>query len=69
MPAVYELAPDVRVYSLVKEETSHLVVRNGRSLLIDCHSAQMRRWLACCGLPAPLRLAFEQALKFLTTAA
>ena len=50
---VCELATDLRVYSLVGEATSHLVVRNGRGLLIDCHSAQFARWLARCGLPIP----------------
>jgi len=47
------LAQDVNVYSLVGSATSHLVVRDGRSLLIDCHSAQLDRWLACRGLPQP----------------
>jgi hypothetical protein len=41
MKTIFELAPDVSVYSLVGKAASHLVVRNGRSLLIDCHSAQM----------------------------
>ena len=50
---VYELAPEVRIHSLVGEAASHLVVRNGRSLLIDCHSPQMGRWLARSGLPGP----------------
>ncbi|MEI7881023.1 MAG: MBL fold metallo-hydrolase [bacterium] len=53
MRIVFELAPDVRIYSLAGEATSHLVVRNGRSLLIDCHSAQMGRWISRRGLPAP----------------
>jgi len=53
MRMVSELAPDLRVYSLVGEAASHLVVRNGRCLLIDCHSSQMDRWLARRGLPAP----------------
>ena len=50
---VFELAPDVRIYSLAGEATSHLIVYQGRSLLIDCHSAQMGRWLARRGLPVP----------------
>ncbi|MEI6788202.1 MAG: MBL fold metallo-hydrolase [bacterium] len=53
MKTEFELASDVRIYSLVGEASSHLVVRNGRSLLIDCQSAQMGRWLARCGLPVP----------------
>lgn len=53
MSTAIELAPDVRIYSLVGEATSHLVVRNGRSLLIDCHSAQMGRWIGRRGLPVP----------------
>ena len=53
MQTMCELAPDVRVYSLVGEAASHLVVRKGRGLLLDCHTAQMRRWLARRGLPAP----------------
>lgn len=53
MSMVFELVPNVRVFSLLGEATSHLVVRNGRSLLIDCHSAQMARWLGRRGLPSP----------------
>jgi glyoxylase-like metal-dependent hydrolase (beta-lactamase superfamily II) len=53
MPVFNELAPDVHVYSLVGESASHLVVRKGRSLLIDCHSPQLGRWLERRGLPAP----------------
>jgi glyoxylase-like metal-dependent hydrolase (beta-lactamase superfamily II) len=53
MSRVFELAPEVSVYSLVGEASSHLVVRNGRSLLIDCHTTQMGRWLARRGLPIP----------------
>jgi len=53
LQTVCELATDLRVYSLVGETTSHLVFRNGRGLLIDCHSAQFARWLARCGLPVP----------------
>lgn len=41
MQTACELAPDVRIYSLVDEATSHLIVHNGRGLLIDCHSDQM----------------------------
>ncbi len=53
MQTDYELAPDLRVYSLVGEASSHLVIRHGQSLLIDCHSPEMGRWLARRGLPAP----------------
>jgi glyoxylase-like metal-dependent hydrolase (beta-lactamase superfamily II) len=53
MKTVFELAPDVHVYSLVGVATSHLIVYQGRSLLIDCHSAQMGRWLARRGHPVP----------------
>lgn len=53
MQTVHDLAPEVRLYSLAGQATSHLVVRRGRSLLIDCHSAQMGRWLKRRGLPAP----------------
>lgn len=51
--AVIELTSGVRVYSLVGENTSHCLVRGGHSLLIDCHSAQMGRWLDRRGLPHP----------------
>ncbi|MCE9613911.1 MAG: MBL fold metallo-hydrolase [Lentisphaerae bacterium] len=51
-PAV-TLAPDLHVYSLVGEATSHLLVRHGRSLLIDCHSGQLTRWLERRQLPVP----------------
>ena len=50
---VSELAPGVSVHSLVGEHTSHLVVRNGRSVLVDCHSIVMDRWLAQHGWPDP----------------
>jgi glyoxylase-like metal-dependent hydrolase (beta-lactamase superfamily II) len=53
MNAVCELARDVRVFSLVGENTSHVVVRGGRSLLIDCHDPYMDRWLSRRGLPRP----------------
>jgi glyoxylase-like metal-dependent hydrolase (beta-lactamase superfamily II) len=48
-----EATTDVRIYSLMGEAASHLVVRNGRGLLVDCHSAQMGRWLARRGMPEP----------------
>ncbi|MEI8140060.1 MAG: MBL fold metallo-hydrolase [bacterium] len=53
MRIVSELAAELNIYSLVGVATSHLVVRNGRSLLIDCHSAQMGRWISRRGLPVP----------------
>ena len=55
-----ELAAGVCVVSLVGEATSHLVVRNGRSLLVDCHSAEMDRWLDRHGLPAPEQILHTQ---------
>ena len=51
--SVTKLAADLQVHSLVGENTSHVVVRNGRSVLIDCHSAQMSRWLDRRNLPRP----------------
>ncbi len=51
-----ELAADVKVFSLVGSESSHVVVRNGHSLLVDCHSAQMDRWLDRHALPVPDRI-------------
>lgn len=53
MQTVCELAKDLCVHSLVGEATSHLIVRNGRGLLIDCHTGQMGRWLQRQGLPTP----------------
>ena len=48
-----ELAPGLRVYSLIGAASSHLVVRNGRSVLIDCHAGPFARWLERRGLPRP----------------
>lgn len=53
MKTACELAPDIHIFSLVGEATSHLVVRHGRGLLIDCHSTQMGRWLKNRDLPIP----------------
>lgn len=53
MPKVCELAPDLCVHSLVGEASSHVVVRRGRSMLVDCHSTQFARWLDRHGLPHP----------------
>lgn len=50
---VTQLGLDLSVYSLVGESTSHVVVRRGRSLLIDCHSGAMERWIAGRRLPPP----------------
>ena len=53
MQLISKLAPDLSVVSLVGEATSHVVIRQGRGLLIDCHSTQMVRWLNRRGLPTP----------------
>lgn len=53
MQTEYELAPDLRIYSLIGESSSHLVLRQGRGLLIDCHSDKMVHWLDCRALPSP----------------
>ncbi len=54
MQPVFELTADVHVYTLTgAEATSHLVACGGRSVLVDCHSGQMGRWLARRGLPSP----------------
>ena len=50
---VTELAAGVKIHSLVGENTSHVVERNGRSVLIDCHSSHIARWLDRRGLPHP----------------
>jgi glyoxylase-like metal-dependent hydrolase (beta-lactamase superfamily II) len=47
------LAPDVQIYSLTGKASSHVVIRKGQSLLIDCHSEQLGRWLDRRGLPMP----------------
>jgi glyoxylase-like metal-dependent hydrolase (beta-lactamase superfamily II) len=57
---VYELIPGLAVHSLIGENSSHLVVRNGRSLLIDCHSGQCDRWLERRGLPRPEKILHTQ---------
>lgn len=50
---ILDLDEAVRVVSLTGEATSHLVLRHGRALLVDCHSRQMARGLARRGLPSP----------------
>ncbi len=50
---VHSLAADLTVHSLIGASTSHLVVRRGRAMLIDCHSEQLLRWLERRGLPTP----------------
>jgi len=50
---VRRLAEDLAVHTVQGDQTSHLVVRRGRSVLIDCHSADMRIWLKAHELPAP----------------
>lgn len=50
---ITRLAADLNVYSVVGETTSHLIVRQGKTLLIDCHSPQLPEWIAEQGLPAP----------------
>lgn len=52
-PIITQLTPELRVYSLVGEATSHLVMRRGKSLLIDCHSPQLGDWIRQQGLPQP----------------
>jgi len=49
----HRISPHVDVHSLAGVATSHLIVYRGRSLLIDCHSAQMGRWINRRGLPVP----------------
>ncbi|MEI7437551.1 MAG: MBL fold metallo-hydrolase [bacterium] len=49
----FRISPDVEVYSFVGAAASHLIVHHGRSLLVDCHSTQIVRWMECRGLPAP----------------
>ena len=50
---VTPLAPDLCVYSFSGETTSHLIVRQGKSLLVDCHSPELRDWIVQQGLPLP----------------
>lgn len=57
---VTELGAGLSVYSLVGEATSHLIVRQGRSLLVDCHSAQLGHWLDERGLPRPEMIVHTQ---------
>ena len=48
-----ELTDDVAVYSFVDQETSHLIVRNDHSLLVDCHRRDLWRLLQEAQLPPP----------------
>ncbi len=48
-----ELGPDLAVVSLVGEATSHLILRKERSVLVDCHSAHLERWINRHRLPKP----------------
>lgn len=48
-----ELLPGLAIYSLAGTATSHLIVRQGRALLVDCHSRELRRWLERRNLPEP----------------
>ncbi len=50
---IIELTPEVRVCSLIGVNSSHLISYRGRSVLIDCHSAELSRWLEHRALPAP----------------
>ncbi|MCX5661905.1 MAG: MBL fold metallo-hydrolase [Planctomycetota bacterium] len=44
---------DLTLHVLAQDQTSYLLVHHGRSILIDCHSAAMRSWIASRGLPMP----------------
>ena len=52
-PIATQLAPDLCVASFIGDTSSHLIIRQGKSLLIDCHAAQLRDWITAAGLPLP----------------
>ena len=47
------LNSDIKVVSFQEEETSHLIVCNNKSLLIDCHDNQLKEKIIGKGLPLP----------------
>lgn len=48
------LAPDLQLHSWIGENaTGHLLVRRGRSLLIDCPAGPLREWITTAKLPLP----------------
>ncbi len=52
-PTLILLVPNLELHSLVGEASSHVLLRRGRTLMIDCHSRHMPRWLQSRGLAAP----------------
>lgn len=47
------LAEGLLVFTFTQDHNSYLLVRGGRSILIDCHSSHMRRTIESRGLPIP----------------
>ena len=45
--------PGVEIHTLTDEQSSHLVVADGRSVLIDCHSPRVKDWIRRQQLPMP----------------
>ena len=51
-----ELAPKVprvEIHTLTDEQSSHLIVADGASVLIDCHSPRVKAWIRRQRLPMP----------------
>ena len=47
------IAPDIVVYTVADLQSSHLVVKDDRSILVDCHTLEIRDWIEAIGLPLP----------------
>jgi len=45
--------PGVAIHTLTDEQSSHLIVADGRSVLIDCHSPRVKDWIRRQQLPMP----------------
>ena len=50
---VLEPFPGLKIHCLYGAFTSYAVVRNGKCLLVECHSPNMDKWLAHRGIPSP----------------
>ncbi len=53
LPDQLLLGEDITLYSFSVDQTSYLVVRNGKSLLVNCHTPNLRKLLQYRRLPMP----------------